>query len=77
MNDKMFADSNKKYLFGETLTICDFLFAEMIMNSQMISIDWEKDYPHVHKYYTHLLEEVPELKEDSENVKDVIEMLSG
>jgi glutathione S-transferase len=32
LNDKLFQD-NRKYLFGDHLTICDFLFAEMVMNA--------------------------------------------
>lgn len=75
LNDKLFAD-NRKYLFGDHLTIADFLLAEMIMNAQMISINWEADYPQIHKYYTDLLTEVPELKEDADNVRETIEMLS-
>jgi hypothetical protein len=42
----------------------------------MIAIEWEKDFPNIHKYYIGLLEAVPELKEDAENVKEVIAMLS-
>jgi glutathione S-transferase len=32
LDDKMFADG-RKFMFGETLTIVDFLIAEMIMNA--------------------------------------------
>ena len=67
---------DKKHIIGESITICDFLFCEMIMNAMMIKTDFENDYPKVHAYYTGIINEVPTLKEDETCVKDVIEMMS-
>lgn len=67
----------KVYIVQDQLTIVDFMFAELIMNSQMIKTPWETDYPNIWSYYQGLLTNVPELKEDSTNVKEVIEMLAS
>lgn len=66
----------KTFAHGDHLTIIDFLFAEVIMNAAMIKTDFETDFPNIHKYYTHILTVVPELKEDADNVKEIIELLS-
>ena len=66
----------KTFAVGDHATIVDFLFAEVIMNAAMIKTNFD-DYPNIKKYYEHLLATIPELKEDAENVKDIIEMLSG
>ena len=69
--------AGKTYAVGDALTIVDFLFAEMIMNAALIKTNYEGDYPNIQAYYQGLLTNVPALKEDSENVKDIIEMLAG
>ena len=69
--------AGKTYAVGETLTIVDFLFAEMIMNAALIKVNFETDYPNVNTYFKNLLSNVPSLKEDDENVVDIIEMLSS
>jgi len=65
----------KQFACNDQLTIVDFLFAEMIMNAAMIKTDFENDFPNIFAYFNGLLSHVPALKEDADNVKDIIEML--
>ena len=58
------------------MTIVDFLFAEIIMNAQIIKIDFENKYPNVWKYFQGLIATVPELKADDEAVKEIIELMA-
>ena len=67
--------AGKKHTVGDSLTIVDFLFAEIIMNAEMIKTDYEHDYPHIWAYYQGLLAEVPVLKEHAAAVKETLELL--
>jgi len=45
------------------------------MNAAMIKTDFENEFPNIFAYFNGLLASVPALKEDADNVKDIIEML--
>lgn len=65
----------KTYLLDDELTLLDFWLVEMMINCVMIELDFEQDYPNLHKYYKGILEKVAVLKEDEVTMKEVLDFM--